>query len=433
MFTTQINKIRNLTRKCRNFDALMRLLTTRSTQLVALFLFGMANFSQAQIQCDVDVEIIEGDSIEMCANALVPLNATGGFVNYVWTGSTPGATQQYIPTASGQHIVFAEDAIGCISTDTIEVIVYPVPADAILSSSGDTLCNGGSSTLSLAGSYSQYSWTGGVTTPTIDVSQSGTYTVSVIDNNSCVSSFSYTIDAINFDLQIVGQNSCNNTQALQASGGSSYSWSSGETGNIIVVSPEQTTTYDVTITEGSCSSNLSISVDPILSTIDDFSIQDTFYIELGESQFVAGPSGFQSYLWTPGDQLQDSTNSSITFVGTEDQTITMVATHADGCVIEATFTIIVVSLTVPDGFSPNGDLINDFFVIPELDELRGDLVVWNRWGDIVFEATDYQNDWNGTCASNFCFPSGGPLIDGTYFYHLEVGGIEKEGFTTLIR
>ncbi|GAB5417673.1 MAG: hypothetical protein Crog4KO_26590 [Crocinitomicaceae bacterium] len=400
---------------------------------MVLFLIGLAHTAQAQIQCDIDVQIIEGDTIEMCSNALVPLNATGGYVDYAWTGSTPGATQQYIPTASGQHIVYAEDAIGCISSDTIEVIVYPAPVDAVVSSGGDTLCNGGTSTLSLSGSYSQYSWTGGVTTPTLDVSQSGTYTVSVIDNNSCVSTFNYTIDAISFDLQVVNQNSCDNTQALQASGGSSYSWSTGETGDIIVVSPEEATTYDVTVSEGSCSSNLSITVNPIPSTITDFSIQDTFYIELGDNQFIAGPTGFQTYQWSPGDQLQDSTTSSVTFIGTEDQTITLTATHADGCVIQATFTVIVVSLTVPDGFSPNGDLINDTFVIPELDELRGSLVVWNRWGDIVFEADDYQNDWNGTCAGNFCFPSGGALTDGTYFYHLDVGGVEKEGFITLIR
>lgn len=398
-----------------------------------LFLFGLTLTSHAQVQCAIDVEIAEGDTIEMCANALVPLNASGGFVAYIWSGSNPGATQQNIPTASGQHIVFAEDAIGCISTDTIEVIVFPFPADAIISSAGATLCNGGSSTLSLSNAYTSYAWTGGFTTPTIDVSQSGTYNVGVEDNNGCVAAFSFSIDVINFDLQIVSQNSCDNTQALLASGGTTYNWSTGESSNIIVVSPETTTTYDVTITEGSCVSNLSISVDPITSSTANFSIQDTFFIEAGESLLILGPSGFDSYVWSPGDQLLDSTMSSVTFEGTETQTITLTATHADGCVFEATFTVVVVNLTVPDGFSPNADLINDFFEIPELIDYQGSLVVWNRWGDIVFEAADYQNDWDGTCLGNFCFPNGGPLTDGTYFYHLDVGGITKEGFITLIR
>lgn len=411
----------------------MRLSTIRPPFLVVCFLLGIVGLSQAQVQCDIDVQINEGDTIEMCANALVPINASNGYVNYVWTGSIPGAAQQYTPTGSGQHIVFAEDAIGCISRDTIEVIVFPTPVDAIVSSAGDTLCNGGTSTLSLSGTYNSYNWTGGVTTPTLDVSQSGTYSVSVTDANACVTTFNFTIDAINFDLQMINQNACNNTSALQASGGASYSWSTGETGSVIVVSPDEQTTYDVTASTGTCSSNLSISVGPVPSNAADFTIQDTFFIEEGQTQFVAGPTGFDSYVWSPGNQLQDSTTSSITFVGTETQTITLTATHADGCILQKTFTVVVVSLTIPEGFSPNGDLLNDNFEIPELDGLRGDIVIWNRWGDIVFEAADYQNDWNGTCAGNFCFPSGGPLPDGTYFYHLDVGGITKEGFVTLIR
>jgi gliding motility-associated-like protein len=386
-----------------------------------------------QIQCDIDVEIIEGDTIEMCSNALVPVNATSGYVDYAWTGSSTGAAQSFIPTASGQHIVFAEDAIGCISSDTIEVIVHSPPTDNIISSAGDTLCNVASSTLSLSGSYSLYSWTGGVTTPTLDVSTSGTYTVSVVDANDCVSTFSYDIEVFDFQVNVISQNSCNNTQTIQATGGSQYSWSTGETSNTIVVAPEETAFYDVTISEGSCVANLSITLDPIGSDILDFSLPDTFYVEAGNQLTVYGPPGFDTFLWTPGNQLQDSTSSSATFVGTETQTITMTAVHPDGCVIQETFVVVVVDVTVPDGFSPNGDMINDFFVIPELTQYRGKIVIWNRWGDIVFESDDYQNDWSGTCETGFCFPNSGMLPDGTYFYHLDIGGIEKEGYITLIR
>lgn len=410
----------------------MRLSIIQQT-LFAVILVCSAQVAQAQVQCDIDVEIIEGDSIEMCVNAIAPLNATGGYVDYVWTGSTPGSTQQYFPTASGQHIVYAEDAIGCISTDTIEVIVHQLPVDNVISSAGDTLCGGGTSTLSLSGSYSLYSWTGGVTTPSLQVSQSGTYTVSVVDQNDCVATFDYTIGIVTGDIQIVNQNSCVNTQALQATGGSSYLWSTGEGTDLIVVSPEEPTTYDVTIVEGTCVIMESITVSPINSNTADFSIDDTMFVEAGENLMIFGPSGFSTYVWSPGNQLVDSTTSSIIFNGTENQTITLTATHPDGCVFEATFTVIVVKLTVPDGFSPNGDMLNDTFVIPELEGLVGDLVIWNRWGDIVLEAKDYQNNWGGTCEGNFCFPSGGKLTDGTYFYHLDVGGVQKEGYITLLR
>ncbi len=77
----------------------------------------------------------------------------------------------------------------------------------------------------------------------------------------------------------------------------------------------------------------------------------------------------------------------------------------------------------PTGISPNGDGINDEFIIPELEENPGkypknELVVFNRWGDIVFQAKPYNNDWTGTNQKN-----GKDLPAGTYFYiiRLDIG------------
>jgi len=389
--------------------------------------------SQAQIQCDVDVEILEGTSIEMCQNALVPINASSGFIAYVWNGPTMGVSQALTPTSSGQYIVFAEDAIGCISSDTIQVTVLPVSTDNILSSAGDTICGSGTSTLSLSNSYSMYNWTGGATTPTLEVSQSGTYSVSVVDLNDCVATFNYKIERLDFDVLIVNQNACVNATAIQATGGSAYSWSTGETSSTIVVSPDVQTTYDVTITEGTCVTNQSITVDPLEGEGLEFSLQDTFYIALGDPLAISGPANFLSYDWSPGNQLLDSTVQVMSFTGTETQTITLTAINADGCVIQETFTVVVVSLTIPDGFSPNNDNINDFFEIPELIDYKGELSVWNRWGDVVFQSKDYQNDWGGTCETGFCFGSGIDVADGTYFYALKVGDVQKEGYITILR
>jgi gliding motility-associated-like protein len=94
--------------------------------------------------------------------------------------------------------------------------------------------------------------------------------------------------------------------------------------------------------------------------------------------------------------------------------------------------VIVVNLTIPTGFSPNADNINDTFTIPELDAYKAKLQVFNRWGDLVFESNDYQNDWDGTCKSGFCLGSG-PLPEGTYFYTIEIENIQFDGFTTIKR
>jgi gliding motility-associated-like protein len=72
-------------------------------------------------------------------------------------------------------------------------------------------------------------------------------------------------------------------------------------------------------------------------------------------------------------------------------------------------------------------------VIPELglyDKSR--ITIYNRWGDIVYETFDYQNDWNGTCQSDFCIGAG-DLPEGTYYYHVEAKDISFDGFTTLKR
>ena len=101
-----------------------------------------------------------------------------------------------------------------------------------------------------------------------------------------------------------------------------------------------------------------------------------------------------------------------------------------------------VKLKIPSVFTPNGDGVNDTFVItlssgsdnpgggdtprnvkennPNEKPLNvyyksAELVVMNRWGRIVYHSTDYQNDWDG-----------GGLSDGTYFYVLKCKGLKEE-------
>lgn len=68
----------------------------------------------------------------------------------------------------------------------------------------------------------------------------------------------------------------------------------------------------------------------------------------------------------------------------------------------------------PNLITPNGDGLDDAFVIPCAVGWPGSsLLVFNRWGATVFEAKDYKNDWEGTY-------NGQPLPPGTYFYQLRL-------------
>ena len=73
----------------------------------------------------------------------------------------------------------------------------------------------------------------------------------------------------------------------------------------------------------------------------------------------------------------------------------------------------VLKLTVPDGFSPNGDGVNDQFMIVHEASTRLDIEVFNRTGNSVYKNSDYQNDWDGKGTGSFF--GGNDLPTGTYF------------------
>lgn len=92
-------------------------------------------------------------------------------------------------------------------------------------------------------------------------------------------------------------------------------------------------------------------------------------------------------------------------------------------------------LELPDAFSPNGDGINDTYNIQGITVFPGNkFSVFNRWGIVVFEATDYTNNWDGTSAVLGGL-GGENLPVGTYFYVLDLGngGTPLSGFIYLNR
>ncbi len=86
---------------------------------------------------------------------------------------------------------------------------------------------------------------------------------------------------------------------------------------------------------------------------------------------------------------------------------------------------------IPNVFTPNMDGMNDSFEIPCLDSgeyPNNTLMVFNRWGDKVYETKAYQNDWYGTY-------SGQDLPEGTYYYILDLdnGSEPIQGFVMIQR
>ncbi|WP_240625480.1 gliding motility-associated C-terminal domain-containing protein [Spirosoma pollinicola] len=91
---------------------------------------------------------------------------------------------------------------------------------------------------------------------------------------------------------------------------------------------------------------------------------------------------------------------------------------------------------IPEGFSPNGDGINDKFVIQRLPvDLTAQIEVYNRWGHLVYRNPNYKNDWDGTINQGVSVNVAKEgLPDGTYYYQIRLSdGREYVRFLTLAR
>ncbi len=113
----------------------------------------------------------------------------------------------------------------------------------------------------------------------------------------------------------------------------------------------------------------------------------------------------------------------------DNTTFTAVITTGAGCTASGTVNVTVVDdykVTPPILFSPNGDGVNDKMVIANLDAYPlNSLVILDKKGKLVYQATNYANGWNGIIA-------GKPIAVDTYFYILTVNGkVEKHGSITV--
>jgi len=77
-------------------------------------------------------------------------------------------------------------------------------------------------------------------------------------------------------------------------------------------------------------------------------------------------------------------------------------------------------IDLPTAFSPNFDGKNDYFIVKGLEDYAdNELIIYNRWGQVVYEKSGYRNDWYGVG------DGGKPVPDGTYFVILKIPLIDK--------
>lgn len=228
---------------------------------------------------------------------------------------------------------------------------------------------------------------------------------------------------------------------LQSSGGAFYHWSPGSslsdsTVANPVASPLDTTQYTVNVTDTlgcpkAVSKTVSILVVP---PVQAFAGHDTI-ITTGQ-RFQLHATGGNQYNWSPAFGLSDPGIADPVVYGNQDIPYRVRVTQSpEGCFDDDTINIRYIigpDIYVPTAFTPNGDGMNDIFRpipvgIKEIAYFR----VYNRWGQLVFETTQYMKGWDGSF-------KGKPADAGAYVWM--VGGedynnkqVEKKGTVLLIR
>jgi gliding motility-associated-like protein len=210
--------------------------------------------------------------------------------------------------------------------------------------------------------------------------------------------------------------------ALAASGGTNYLWTPAKGLSAATIanptaSPSDTTRYKVTVTnQFGCTDSAFVTVNvwkkPVVNAGSD---QQIFS---GEAASLSGTVGGTSvsFNWFPSMAMQNSGTLSPVVYPEETTTYTLAVVSALGCGTVTDQVVINVYKTIrpPNVFSPNGDGINDSWIIPGLETYPESVVsVYNRTGQLVFRTRSVEKIWDGMY-------NGKPAPVATYYYVIDL-------------
>ena len=210
-----------------------------------------------------------GSDASICSGEAVTLTANG-IGDFLWSNGDTTSSITVSPTENTTYTVTASNSCGSEATDEVLVIVNKNPT---LNVDDDVTIENGSSIVLTASGNGDYLWSTGETTANITVSPTSTTTYSVILTSieGCTSEKNIVVTVINTETNTVNADAgpdvdiCKDESVtLTASGGDSYLWSTGEVTPSITVSPTQTTTYTVTVSNGNA-----VDVDDVMVYVDE--------------------------------------------------------------------------------------------------------------------------------------------------------------------
>ena len=379
--------------------------------------------NDAQLTEPAQPSVISGNPVIPCGVTSETYSVTEiPGVTYTWTysgigtinGSGDAITLDNI-SSGGTLTVTPSNACG---TGIPQSVVITFSAIQLSMNGISPSCAGastGSATVLVSGGTApyQYQWSplGGIAATATNLTP-GVYTVIVTDQNTCSQNIQVTIteaDALIPNL-IGTDGDCSSglLGSVSASpvGGTApyaYQWSNG--GSIPVISNLTPGNYSVVITDvNGCQASESITVDLINNASITVHLTASTILAGDEVQLITTvtPTVAGSvYSWTPSGSLSCSSCPNPTATPSETTSYQVTVTTPAGCSASA---IVVITVSegdvyVPNAFTPDGDEFNNEFkpVFPKnFKPYEYEMLVFNRWGEIIFESHDTEVGWDGT-------------------------------------
>ncbi|MES2703809.1 MAG: PKD domain-containing protein [Bacteroidota bacterium] len=345
-------------------------------------------------------------------------------------------------TSAGTTTITYDPGTGCIVTTAVTVYATPEPG---VITGADTFCAG--STVTLSNTTTGGTWRSNRDTVAI-VTNAGIVTglkagSSIIsyetDTNAAgcssrsfftivVTEPTLTIAATTTDVQCYGGHDGRIAVAVDSGiAPYEYQWTHGGSG--ITTDSLVAGTYIITVTETvtQCrKADTFTVVQPDTMIVTSSLMPDSCFKGTGSIRVdvIGGVAPYQ-YAW-----FNNATGNEVT--GLMPGTYTMTVTDMHGCaraLSEVVAEDSCLGITVHDIITPNGDGFNDVWVIEGLELYPANTVqVFDKWGDMVYERSNYNNDWQGQGMKN-----GAVLPDGTYYYLVKLNAENRGGGPTIFK
>ena len=381
----------------------------------------------------------------LCEGDSVFLSAQPGNADYTWLPGNLTGMQVQVWEPGDYQVVVTNDA-GCTDTSAV-VQVTQVSFGGPLTIAGDTVCLGSSVTL-LAAGPGPVQWYGGpdFTNPLgSGAALTFTPTASLVvlarqENAGCFgdsSSAFVLVKPVPGPITIAGPNAlCAGEELVltaQAPDSVSLAWTTpagnfgGTPLQIAAVAIGNSGTYFCQPVYEGCAGPSATHLLVVNAAIPPGLPADTTICQGGAVAIALAP-GYSGVLWSNGSTANQ-------FFIAQAVSLSLVAIDPNGCPVSDAIVVEVVAcpLDVPNVFTPNGDGINDAWLLGPGGYTAATADVYNRWGGLVWSGDMITKGFKGEYMQ-----TGELLSEGTYFYVLQLsfgtgGGKGVSGHLTLLR